>query len=56
MNEIPSFQPLRVIGHGAFGKLLKSNSIVSYLFNICIGYVFEAYDNNRMCKVALKRT
>ena len=54
MNEIPSFQPLRVIGHGAFGKLLKS--IVSYLFNMCTGYVFEAYDNNRMCKVALKRT
>jgi glycogen synthase kinase 3 beta len=20
------------------------------------GYVFEAYDNNRLCKVALKRT
>ena len=37
-TEIPNFQPLRKIAHGAFG------------------YVFEAYDNHRCCKVAVKRT
>lgn len=50
-KQKPNLTPIKVIGHGAFGKLLI---IVKH--NLKIGYVFEAYDNNLKCKVALKRT
>lgn len=43
---------MRVIGHGAFGKHQSKFSLTR--FNL--GYVFEAFDKNLQCKVALKRT
>jgi serine/threonine protein kinase len=42
-----------VIGNGAFGKYLFGLILI---LKFCLGYVFEAYDNNRKVKVALKRT
>lgn len=49
----PNLTPLKVIGNGAFGKSCLGHQKYSHL---CIGFVFEAYDNNNKCKVALKRT
>ena len=51
---MPNYKPIRVIGHGAFGK-----SIIFLFFSVLIlllGYVFEAqcFTHNR--RVALKRT
>ena len=48
-SVMPNLTPLKVIGHGTFGKYPNS-------LNSLLGYVFEAYDNNKKIKVALKRT
>ncbi len=41
---------MRVIGNGAFGKKIVFEK------NKFLGFVFESYDVNRKCKVAVKRT
>jgi hypothetical protein len=48
-SVMPNLTPLKVIGHGTFGKYPN-------FLNSLLGYVFEAYDNNKKIKVALKRT
>ena len=59
--QVPRLKPLRVIGNGAFGKF-AATSTGQFLtenefdnFRI-LGYVFEAFDQNRDMKVAVKRT
>jgi serine/threonine protein kinase len=47
--------PVRVIGHGAFGKYFCQIS-VPVLIPAILGYVFEAIDQNTNQRVALKRT
>jgi hypothetical protein len=66
--KAPNLKPIRVIGNGAFGKYHFRGQQLIYLyfwqnnrelltFCFCgLGYVFEAIDTNRNCKVALKRT
>ena len=51
---MPHYKPIRVIGHGAFGK---SSSF--FIFSVIIlfsGYVFEAQCLTHNRRVALKRT
>ena len=37
-------------------ELLVRNFLITYIKIFELGYVFEAYDMNRKCRVAVKRT
>lgn len=45
MSPVPNLELSKVLGSGSFGNLFS-----------LLGYVFEAYDHDWSCKVALKRT
>lgn len=53
---VPLLKPIRVIGNGAFGKWLSTLKLSLLTEFLLLGFVFEAFDQNRDIKVAVKRT